>query len=194
MRIGIDLDDVLVDFISEFTDIAHEMYGRPELGTKPVDWEWSNFGLSKEEQRAVWNRIVGSYNFWEVLSMETGASRRGMKLLLDQKHDLIFITARATTEGRTVQEQSARWLAWYFGINYPTVIVDTNKGPLAAALKLDYFIDDRPKNCIEIKEAVPSCKVFLKNSSHNAAYGAPAWMNRVATFDDFVDVVRSNKQ
>lgn len=193
MRIGIDLDDVLADFISEFAEIAHDIYGRPQPEVKPVDWEWSNFGLSKEEQGKVWERIVGTFNFWEKLSVEPGAMRISMTRLTEDNHDLVFITARAKTAGYTVQEQSARWLNRCFGLSYPTVIVDNNKGPIAAALQLDYFVDDRPKNCIEIKNAVPDCKVFLKNSSHNVAYENPEWMPRVANFDEFVNLVKAVK-
>jgi len=191
MRIGIDLDDVLADFISEFAEIAYDIYGRPQPETKPVDWEWSNFGLSKEEQGVVWDRIINTFNFWEKLMVEPGADRISMVRLLQDGHDLVFITARAKTSGYTVQEQSARWLNKNFGISYPTVIVDTNKGPLAAALKLDYFVDDRPKNCWEIQDAVPTCKVFLKNSSHNVNQDLGYRpLERVKDFNEFVNKVK----
>jgi 5'(3')-deoxyribonucleotidase len=195
MRVGIDLDDVLADFISEFTEVAHEMYGRPEIGTQPMDWEWSNFGLSKEEQGKVWDRITRTWNFWEKLAVEPGADRISMTRLLEDGHDLVFITARAKTAGRTVQEQACRWLDHNFDLEYPTVIVEKDKGPLAAALKLDYFIDDRPKNCIEIQDAVPTCKVFLKNSSHNVGYDSTPGkffvpFIRVKDFNEFVNKVK----
>jgi 5'(3')-deoxyribonucleotidase len=188
MRIGIDLDDVLADFISMFTAVANAKFGRPELGTKPVDWAWSNFGLSKEEQEEVWGAICSAPNFWERLAVENGASYSSMEKLRSRKDvDLVFITARAVTAGNSVQEQSCRWLLNNFGVPFPTVIVDTNKGPLAAALKLDYFIDDRPKNCWEIQDAVPTCKVFLKNSSHNVNQDLGYRpLERIEDFDAFV--------
>jgi 5'(3')-deoxyribonucleotidase len=50
MRIGIDIDDVLADFIVEYVKIANGLFGKPEVDAQPVDWEWSNFELTKEQQ------------------------------------------------------------------------------------------------------------------------------------------------
>lgn len=191
MRIGIDLDDVLVDFISTFTGVASDMYGI-DRNIRPIDWEWSNYGLDKDQKSAVWEKVKGTYNFWETLGVEEGASLYSMRKLVSRSDvDLIFITARKPTLGRSVQSQSARWLDHKFGLFYPTVIVDSNKGPIAAALKLDYFVDDRPKNCLEIMSAVPNCKVFLKNSTHNASYVSPKELPRVQNFNEFVNEVLS---
>lgn len=189
MRIGIDLDDVLVDFIGTFTGIASDMFGIDRT-IRPIDWEWSNYGLTKEQQGEVWKAVENTYNFWETLGVEQGASARSMlRFRVRSDFDLIFITARKPSLGRSVQEQSAKWLDHRFNLRYPTVIVDNNKGPIAAALKLEYFIDDRPKNCLEIQAAVPNCKVFLKNSTHNTSYVAPVTLPRVQDFDEFVDRV-----
>lgn len=189
IRIGIDLDDVLVDFIKTFTELASDMFGI-DRNLRPVDWEWSNYGLSREHQDAVWKKISGIYNFWETLYREEGASFFSMKKLAKDKDiELFFITARKPTLGRSVQHQCARWLDAMFSLQYPTVIVDSNKGPIAAALKLDYFIDDRPKNCLEIMEAVPSCEVYLKNATHNLSYNAPENLPRVTCFNEFVNKV-----
>jgi uncharacterized HAD superfamily protein len=104
-------------------------------------------------------------------------------------NDLIFITARAHTKGYSVQQQSAAWLALEFGLKWPTVVEEEHKGPIAAALHLDYFIDDRPQNCLEIMKAVPGCKCFLKTLPHNKDYEAPKNMPRVDTFNEFAEIV-----
>ena len=188
MRIGIDLDDVLVDFIGTFTNLASDMFGIDRT-IRPIDWEWSNYGLDKDQQAAVWKAVEGIYNFWEILGVEEGASLYSMRKLIEHGIEPVFITARKPTMGKSVQEQSAQWLHFHFGLQYPTVIVDNNKGPISAALKLAYFVDDRPKNCLEIQEAVPECNVFLKNSTHNASYSAPSTLERVQNFNEFVNKV-----
>ena len=188
MKIGIDLDDVTANFIDVFMKMSYEKFGRPALGTKPIDWEWSNAELSREEIGSLWVDVSNSLNFWENLPRDPGASVIGMHKL---KHiaDLFFITARAETKGESTQFQSARWLDYNFALTYPTVIVDKNKGPIAAALGLNYFVDDRPKNCLEIKEAVPECEVFLKRACHNLDYAAPEWMKVVDSFDEFAEIL-----
>jgi 5'(3')-deoxyribonucleotidase len=189
MIIGIDLDDVLADFITAYTYLAHVRYGEPALGTLPVDWEWSNFGLTKEEQAKVWDDIKVTPHFWECLRLEDGATGEMLRAL-DKRHTLYYPTARVDTVGLTAAKQSANFLDRNFGIPHPTVIVGYEKGSLAAALKYDYFIDDRPKNCLDIQKAVPTCKVYLKDSSHNLAFDADAnGLTRVKDFDTFAKII-----
>lgn len=212
MKIGIDLDDVVAAFIGTFVTLLNTKYGTPPVGTLPIDWEWSNFGLTTEQLDAAWKDVANIYNFWESLEVCPGVGREMLRMM-DRQHELFFITARVRTNGIQVKNQSANWLRDRLGIMNPTVIVTSNKGPLAKALGLDYFVDDRPKNCIEVYNATDyKCKCFLKNSSHNASrvdkdiYIAE-WMvrsdsalvqgdsnytyviPRVKDFDEFADIV-----
>ena len=188
MRIGIDLDDVLVDFISEYVKISNSLWGVPTLNTEPIDWEWSNFNMTKEQHSAIWQKIRDTRNFWMNLGRAKGVSSHNVRALA-KIHDLVFITARIPTKGYSVQQQAATWLSLELGLKYPTVIEESEKGPLAAALHLGYFIDDRPKNCIEIMNAVPTCGVYLKDSSHNLSYKVPLEINRVKNFNKFAEFV-----
>lgn len=185
-NIGIDLDDVLADFMGPFTRMANAIHGKPPLGTLPVDWEWSNYNLSRDEQNVVWVAVAKTENFWVNLPMESGASSRSLQAL-DRQHNLSFITARVQCNGDTVRNQSCCWLEDK-GVKYPQVLVAYDKGALAAALKLDYFIDDRPKNVLEIKNAVPTCTTYIKDSSHNQPFVDPRIL-RVKNFDEFADIV-----
>jgi len=187
MNIGVDLDDVLVDFMSAFVRVCNDLYGRPELGLLPVDWEWSNLGLSQKEISDAWSVVKNTDSFWETLGVEPGVDPYRVKEL-SQQHDLFFITARVPTIGATVKNQSCYWLRKNMMIDYPTVIVSYDKGPIAKALKLDYFIDDRPKNVLEIKAVLPDCKVFLKDSSHNQTFNDPD-IFRVKDMNEFMDIL-----
>jgi 5'(3')-deoxyribonucleotidase len=188
--IGIDLDDVLANFMDRYLDFARVRFGRPELGTAPIDWEWSNVLPSKEEQALVWSDALALPDFWETLDRDPGASFESLQAL-DKMFTLYFPTARVETKtGMPVRKQSAKWLIEKFGVQYPTVIVAYEKGPMATALKYDYFVDDRPKNCLDIQKALPNCKVFLKSASHNLLYDAVAnGLIRVASFDEFAKIV-----
>jgi hypothetical protein len=63
------------------------------------------------------------------------------------------------------------------------------KGPMARALKYDFFIDDRPRNCEDIKKALPDCKVFLKDSSHNRSWLCIDGIQRIGGFNEFAEIV-----
>lgn len=187
--VAIDLDDVLCDFITEFTKIANKRFGTPEIGTQPVDWDWSNFGLTKNQQEEVWQEIRAVKNFWMTLGVEPGADWELLQEL--EKTCIVYYpTARVNTVGHHAGHQSAAWLAQRFGIVCPTVIAGYNKGPLAAALNYDYFLDDRPKNCQDVHTARPECKVYLKDSSHNQDF---VGMPRVKDFNEFAKIILEGK-
>jgi 5'(3')-deoxyribonucleotidase len=185
--VGIDLDDVLFNFISRFTEIANKRFGRPVPGTPPCDWEWSNFGLNRTELSTVWDDIKFTPRFWESLELIDGVTPAKL-VALESLHTVYYPTARVDTMGDCAAKQSACAIRARLGIEFPTVFAAKDKVPLARVLKYDYFIDDRPRNCIAILTALPGCKVYLKNSSHNATC-VNNQLTRVATFDDFAQIV-----
>lgn len=187
--VGCDLDDVLADFMTKFIDMASERFGIPANKIlRPIDWAWSNMGWSKEQESALWQQLHDTPDFWTLLDVMPGVDPELVRRL-SENTTLYFPTARAQAIGTlSTRDQCARWLLNKFGIPFPTVIVSTEKGPLAAALKYDYFIDDRPKNCVEVKAARPQCKVFMSDASHNqdvTLEGIP----RVSGFNEFAEIV-----
>lgn len=186
--VAFDLDDVLADFMTPFVELAAKIHSRPELSImQPVDWEWSNLGMSRDQQDAVWEVIHSTEGFWENLPIIDGVNKDLVKEVV-LKTNTVFPTARAYAPGGSVAFQSAMFLRRNFGIMFPTVIVGNDKGPLAAALKYDYFIDDRPKNVLEVKSARPECKVFLKDASHNQPFSHPE-IPRIASANEFCEMI-----
>ena len=187
LKIGIDVDDVLADFISKHRELCREMFGKPATDVIPCDWAMSNYGLTKEEMDAVWQRIHDTEDFWETLKKKDGVDPCDVAML-DMEHDLYFITSRAMCIGESLTHQTAYWIKKHLWVPLPTVIVTSNKGPIAAALGLDYFIDDRPKNCVEVKDAVPACTVFVKDAGHNQDFNDER-IERVESFNEFAGKV-----
>lgn len=188
--VGCDLDDVLADFMDKFIEMAKDRYGVPTDDRLPIDWAWSNMGWTKEQEASLWQQLHDTPDFWTTLKVLKGVDRELVRTLSDNT-SLYFPTARAQAIGTlSTRDQCARWLLNEFNLPFPTVIVSNEKGPLAAALKYDYFIDDRPKNCLEVKAARPQCKVFMSDACHNqkddlSQYGIP----RVSGFNEFAGIV-----
>ena len=64
--------------------------------------------------------------------------------------EVLFITSRPRSGGRTVQRQSQRWLEAH-GFPLPSLyVVHGSRGRIADALAIDVVIDDRPDNCLDI--------------------------------------------
>jgi 5'(3')-deoxyribonucleotidase len=188
-KIGIDLDDVLADFMPAYLGLAYKRFGRPPLGSMPVDWEWSNILPSKEDQEAVWRDVKDIPNFWKTLLIMPGVHRWKVHEM-DRDHTVYFPTARVEVHGpESAAKQSAAWIQENFDIEFPAVFAAYEKKPMAIALKYDYFLDDRPKNCIDIHDALPNCKVYLKDISHNQDFICPEWLVRVRDFNQFAKIV-----
>ena len=101
MRIGIDVDDVACNFQKRFVALLHEMYGRPPLDTAPIDWDWSNCHVTKEEMAAAWVKAADTNNLWAKLEPLPSFDYDTIMLLreLIYRHNVFFVTNRFETPG-----------------------------------------------------------------------------------------------
>jgi hypothetical protein len=171
MRIGFDLDGVLADLHTPFARMARELFpdldpGRverepplpppPELtddggDDSPDDPPPPGLALSRRQTDAIWHAVGRTVDFWETLhEIEQGSIRR-LASLADSRHwEVIFLTSRPRSAGRTVQRQSQRWLE-RLGFPQPSAfVVHGSRGRIAQALDLDAVVDDRPDNCLDV--------------------------------------------
>jgi len=186
LKIGVDLDGVLSNFIKKYREICMDISGR-ELPLISSDWNQTNWNLEKKQHDEAWEVVKSTHSFYRYLDVLPGASISSV-VRLAKVHRLYFITTRPPTEGSPIEIQSAGWLAGRFALNYPTVIVADNKGPVAKGLALDAFIDDKPENLTDIHEYSPSTKLYLRDQAWNSSFTHPA-VERVETFDKFVEVI-----
>jgi hypothetical protein len=107
--------------------------------------------LTSRQQTRLWKRVGETRNFWEGLAEhEPGAVRRLQRLAHDLRWDVLFVTQRPGTTGRTTQLQTQHWLRRH-GFEYPAVYTTQgSRGKIAAALTLDAHVDDRLNNAMDI--------------------------------------------
>jgi hypothetical protein len=189
-KIGIDVDDVCSDFQKRFVQLLHATYGRPPLGTAPIDWDWSNCQVSPSEMSNAWKLAANTPDLWLNLDPLDSFDEETVTLLQRAflQHDVFFITNRFATPGASPLKQTKTWFYYKAGILTPNVIIAKDKGPAAQVLELDYFIDDRPKNCTDVFAARPSTLVYLADSSHNQEFNDP-FIPRVANLKEFLKLV-----
>lgn len=189
MRIGIDVDGVLACFEKGAVNISRSQCGKPELGYRPGDWDWTDSGMSREEIKNMWEGILHQRSFWYNLENAPGFTADSLDNLQHAGHDLHFITTRYVKGGGIKPfEQTFDWLVER-GVIYPSVIVTEEKGLIAEALHLDTFIDDKPENLIKVREARPKCKTYLLDAPWNQWYGDKVLYRRVPSFNAFADMI-----
>lgn len=168
------MDGVLADFASAYRQYEARLFGgtdrlsgagdpeeeaieEADANADPVRGSEHRIAHPSELRRrhdAVWHAIERTPDFWTTLKpLESGAVRRIHELMLRHKWEVFFITQRPWTDGDTVQRQTQRWLV-NEGFDLPSVLViPGSRGAAAAALRLDYHVDDSPRNCIDVKSA-----------------------------------------
>jgi hypothetical protein len=178
------------------------MYGRPSLDTAPVDWDWSNCQVSKEEMAAAWVKAADTNNLWAKLEPLPSFDYDTIMLLreLIYRHDVFFVTNRFETPGASPMKQTKHWFYVNAQIHSPNVLIAKDKGPMASVLQLDAFIDDRPKNCLDVLGARPSARVYLADSSHNKTFVSDwnearqqPFIPRVADLKEFLKIILEAK-
>lgn len=192
MKIGIDVDGVLADFVEGFRPLARRVTGKPCEGDQKL-WDFNDWGLTEEDISTCWNHLKNTANFWMDLNPYPDAY---LVTPLSKDHTLYFITTRVPTKGSSVEYQTAAWIYTYFGILYPTVIVTKHKGRVARALELDAFIDDKKENLYNIAYRSPSTKLYIRSHSYNedGFKLSPEQCTRVASFGEFVELVTTSTE
>ena len=181
MRIGVDLDGTVADLQSALAREANRLFpgidpaslpasadsgeGSPEAAEEP---KLSMPALTLRQQDRLWKEVRARKNFWESLEeLEPGALARLSRLMAERRWEIIFLTSRPETAGETAQAQSHRWLSEH-GFSMPSVfVVHGSRGRIAASLRLDVVVDDRPENCLDVA-VESSARAFLVWPGHES--------------------------
>ncbi len=112
---------------------------------------YASTGQSRRRRDRVWRTIQATPNFWSSLKpIDPGAVRRIHEMMLQHQWEVFFITQRPHTAGDTVQRQTQHWLVKQ-GFDLPSVLVlPGSRGTAAAALRLDFLVDDSAQNCLDV--------------------------------------------
>ena len=176
LRIAFDMDGTLADLSTAYAEIEDRLFGperaehdRPAPEAREAEQHSEgdppSAATSRDNPRVVerrsrgrtqhrdriWRAIESTPNFWTTLKpLETGAVKRLYLLTCEHNWEVFFITQRPATAGATVQRQTHQWLVEH-GFATPSVIpLSCSRGKCAAALQLDYLVDDTPQNCVDV--------------------------------------------
>ena len=107
--------------------------------------------MTVRQERRLWRHVQSIDGFWESLQeIEPGIVARLAALSAERRWEVIFLTKRPETAGAIAQVQSQRWLQAH-GFPLPSVfVVHGSRGRVAESLGLDFVVDDRPENCLDV--------------------------------------------
>jgi uncharacterized HAD superfamily protein len=188
MKIGVDIDGVLADFTSAFNALVKAEYGITLPNPAP-SWNWHrDGGVTKEMDSKLWGYIMDSM-WWGTLFPMTGAveALERLNLMSRAGDDIYFITSRP---GKLSKFLTEMWLKFH-GMDAPTVLVTSNKGPVVKGLGLDVFVDDKPENNYEVIQATGygEVRVYLIDAPYNQWADQPKnYGTRIASLSAVLDL------
>jgi hypothetical protein len=216
LRIGFDMDGTLADFGRAFHDVEARLFGpepaieegqperEEEAQSHPseaptqalVEDEAAVAGMTPSELRrrraSIWKAIQATPDFWRTLKpIQEGAVERIHRLMLQHKWEVFFITQRPYSDGDTVQRQTQKWLVEQ-GFDLPSVLVlGRSRGAAAAALRLDYHVDDSAQNCMDvISDSQAKPILIVRDSDEIAIASARALgIGTAASISECLDVL-----
>lgn len=146
MKIGVDIDGVLADFVTPYKQLIIRVTGRDLFGPTHVAtcWEFEReAGYTSEEIHKAWVFIRNSQSWWRNLPPypKTASALQALECLTREGHEIYFITSRPESPRR--REQTIYWLRHFGYAPWPTVIFAEHKGDVCKVLGLDAHLDDR---------------------------------------------------
>ena len=176
MRIGLDMDEVLVAFCRGYNAIAYEVAGYKVL---PDDYEPTKYSYMEdfypaETVEKMCTRIHGSSSWWFALeplqpNFDDYFAWHGE---FGAKHDIYYVTNRT---GKFAKWQTEHWLRKR-GINHPTVLLSKYKGLVAKVLRLEAYVDDKLENVQEVRAVCgDGIKLYLPSRKYNQDDTVPVY-------------------
>jgi uncharacterized HAD superfamily protein len=185
LKIGVDVDGVLVDFVAAFKKEAAQVLGREIIGEQ-TSWDFEDsLEISQSEVSKVWDSIDATPD-WFYLNAIAKPGVEHYLPWLTRAHDVYFITSRKQGAGLPVAYQTQLCL-YELGVEFPVVIANTDKGETAAALELDAFVDDYIKNIERVCKVSPKTRVYIMDATYNKDFEGP--FTRVTCFEDFANKI-----
>ena len=183
MIVAVDIDGVLSDY-SGFIYKFGLKYKRKHPGIK---MELKNkdgyllqdiFEVEPETIADFWRENIPAYIRY---AKPTKGSVKCLNKLAEEGHKIFILTAREYDCGfgvwdNELQEMTMDWLD-YYKIPYDKFFCnESNKRPVCEEYKVDFLIDDSPKNAIAV-EPITKCILFTQpyNKSYEAKYRANGW-------------------
>ncbi len=150
MNIGIDFDDVIVDFTKALMDFYHKNYGKKVEVKDIIKWDWGLYwGIPREEAIKRVDEFHNSHDVRNLLPLHD-ALKSISKLMED--NNLLIITGRPLRFNKRVKE----WLSYHLKKKIDVVHAGeyhkgqaATKAELCLEEKIGLFIEDSGETALD---------------------------------------------
>jgi 5'(3')-deoxyribonucleotidase len=179
LRIGVDLDGVVYDFVRSW-----ELWnGLPVI--PPSSWEFyaDDHGYTLEEYLKSFALGVDHGYIFRYGAPKPG-SVEALTQLREAGHTIHIVTDRFVGSGSMAQINTALWLDENPEVVYDSLTFSKDK----TLVNTDYFIDDRPKNVDALRNSYVFAYLLDEGRSDQA--GHPYW---IPNWDAFIEKVEARE-
>ena len=194
MKIGIDLDEVLADFLSAFIRFHNEKHGtsffREQFRSYHVHHIWG--GTPDRTIREIYEFYTTKY--FDDIKPIPGSLENIDRLCKD--HDLMVITSRQND----ISQKTLDWINRFFGNKFSGVFFTNenslhgeceNKSDICRNSSVDFMVEDYMDYAEECARSVK--KVFLLDSPWNRTENLPQNISRVYSWNEITEDLLGKK-
>lgn len=192
--IGIDFDDVLMDFTPGFLSFFSKKLGKEFTKEDVTVFHfWNTFNITREEAVAICEEYYLTEEHLENLPLPDSVQ----SVINLAAFDLYVVTARPPF----VKEATSSWVKTHFGDSFKELYFTgafkndsaKTKGQIAKELNMTYFIDDAPHNALDV--ASRGVQVFLLDAPWNRTVDIThPLVTRVSNWNEIMGHITSREQ
>lgn len=178
MRILVDVDGVIADFVGSALRVVEQLGGKAIGAHEVREWDIENL-LPSAKRQLFWDRVTAA-GFCASLDAYPGSVEAISRLR--RRHDVYFVTSDMATCPTWAHERRA-WLKQHFDVHYRS-IVHTHAKYLVSG---DALIDDKPEHIEAWGNDHPKGAALLWDAAYNRASESGV---RVCGWDDVESELR----
>lgn len=190
MRIGIDLDEVLADFLTALLKYHNDTYGTSLVGEQFQSYQfWETWGGTRE--RAI-QKVYDFYNTGYFRELKPVVGSQEAVSILKQNNELFVITSRQddvaeATRGWIAQHFPERFSAVLFANHYSQKGDSRKKSQICDSVGIDVLIEDSPEYALEC--FTQKRKILLLDYPWNRNSELPPGIYRVNSWEEITKIL-----
>ncbi len=196
MKIGIDIDDVLAEFITPLLEYTNSLYNInlrvEEINSYGLRKFWK---CSKEEELNRLEKFYKTNKFNNNIKPLKGA-QEGVKKLKENGDELYLISSRPNK----LHENTAKWIEKHYWNKFSGLYltnqsslngISNKKSEVCKCLDIEIMIEDSIENAIDCASEVE--KILLLDYTWNQENDLPKNIKRVYSWDDITEEILNKK-